>query len=469
MSELVIEDFRAGLDRRKSIITAVPGSLQTATNVHISRGGELEKRRAFVPYTSVSNLSAGLSSNSGTLFTFGPDPTAFVTPILQNIQCAHPIPAYTLLSVISCCMFRGRPYMIGLFSDGSVLHFYDGAINMAFYPGGAYASYVATDCCTLGSKIYVTANTSLICSENDAPENWGTNNNGSGIFDLATKYGGAEPLTAVNIYINRLAVYSRYNVQIIVADPDPLKTALLQVLPTLGTVSPRSVTPYGDTDNFILAQTGVRSLRARDMSLTAGIYDIGTPIDSIINPFVRALTPLQITNAQSVVDPVDGRYMLSVGGILWVFSYFPASHISAWTQYNIGGDVAGWGVIGPNVFARVGNEILWFGGSDGLQYDACPVEVVLPYLSAGHPSSNKQLEGIDMAITGRWDVEVGLDPNPPYSREMVARFDHETFGMGRVPAVGEGTHFGVRLTSSTAGPATLGSMIFSYTGGPEDD
>ena len=44
MAYVLIEDFRGGLDARRSDVTATPGTLITLKNAHITRGGEIEKR-----------------------------------------------------------------------------------------------------------------------------------------------------------------------------------------------------------------------------------------------------------------------------------------------------------------------------------------------------------------------------------------------------------------------------------------
>lgn len=462
MAQFVIEDFRGGLDFRKSIITSKSGTLRQAANVNVSRGGELEKRLAWTPIYSASPNSVGLASNNSALFTFGTDTTAFVAPSIQNIQCLHPAGSKPV-RIVDSCTFRGRPFVVLAFANGDVLPFYDGALIAAFYTSGVYAGYIIAGCCTLGAKVYVVANTSLICSESDSATTWGTNVNGSAIFDLSTNYGGAEALTAVRVYINRLAVYSRYNVQIIVADPDPLKTALIQVLPNLGCVAAKSAVPFGDTDNFLLAQSGVRSMRARDISLTAGIYDIGTPIDPLMNAFVRTLDATALASATSAIEPVEGRYLLSIGGQCFVFSYYPESQVSAWTNY-VMAPVSAWGTINGSLFARSGNVITQYGGLDGKTFDSDPVYVQLPYLSAGSPGLVKHIKSMDVAATGRWDVSIGLDPNPPYATELVARLDHESFGMGQVPVNGEGTHFGLIFQSQYPGGGSLGQVIIYHDG-----
>lgn len=48
MPYVIVENFKGGLDSRRSVLASAPGTLSKAQNVHISRGGELEKRKAFV-------------------------------------------------------------------------------------------------------------------------------------------------------------------------------------------------------------------------------------------------------------------------------------------------------------------------------------------------------------------------------------------------------------------------------------
>ena len=47
MPYVLVEDFKGGIDTRRTVVTSVPGSCVTLTNAHITRGGEIEKRRAF--------------------------------------------------------------------------------------------------------------------------------------------------------------------------------------------------------------------------------------------------------------------------------------------------------------------------------------------------------------------------------------------------------------------------------------
>ena len=77
MAYILVEDFRTGLDRRKSILTAPAGSLYTLINAVITRGGEIEKRKSFVPWRTLPAGTVGLAATAvNGIYVFG-DPAAF--------------------------------------------------------------------------------------------------------------------------------------------------------------------------------------------------------------------------------------------------------------------------------------------------------------------------------------------------------------------------------------------------------
>ena len=102
MPYILVEDFKAGLDTRRTNVTSVPGSLATLTNAHLTRGGEIEKRKAFVqlvtlPTDSDGNpATVGLAAGGGQIYVFGSLPSASVTfptgtPSNVNyVQLRHP-------------------------------------------------------------------------------------------------------------------------------------------------------------------------------------------------------------------------------------------------------------------------------------------------------------------------------------------------------------------------------------------
>ena len=74
MSYQVITDFRQGLDARKFKLALPPGALLKCNNGHITQGGEIEKRKAFVPVTipaAYTGIHYGLQATSNGIYIFG--------------------------------------------------------------------------------------------------------------------------------------------------------------------------------------------------------------------------------------------------------------------------------------------------------------------------------------------------------------------------------------------------------------
>ena len=72
MTYVFVEDFRGGMDRRKSRVSGVPGTIWTLFDGHITRGGEVIKRKAFVDtYTLPASVTFGLFSAGNILYSFG--------------------------------------------------------------------------------------------------------------------------------------------------------------------------------------------------------------------------------------------------------------------------------------------------------------------------------------------------------------------------------------------------------------
>lgn len=129
MAYLVIQDFKIGMDRRKSRITGQPGALWVGRNGHISRGGDFETRKKFVAaYALPSGTTKGMAVVAGQLFVFGASATPGTIPAGVNYQrLAHPSSGSAVITEIkSVTSFSGKLYVIALFNDGNTYHYYDG-------------------------------------------------------------------------------------------------------------------------------------------------------------------------------------------------------------------------------------------------------------------------------------------------------------------------------------------------------
>ena len=149
MAYIIIEDFRGGLDKRRMDVHAPPGSLIELTNAHITRGGEIEKRPAFVEVCDLPTETKGLVAGGGSLYTFGtalPSAITFPTNTPNNLiyqQLIHPQSA-ELVEVLDHEFFDDRIYVVAQFSDGRVYHYYDGVRILDWFPGQARTKLTIT-------------------------------------------------------------------------------------------------------------------------------------------------------------------------------------------------------------------------------------------------------------------------------------------------------------------------------------
>jgi hypothetical protein len=138
MPYLAIEDFRAGVDRRRARALGRPGQLWPLTNAHINAGGEIERRKKWVKRFDLPANCFGLVWARGRLWTFGSlaEPKA-MPPGLSYHRLDHPSttndPVMTRLVDVE--LFSGKFYVIADYSNGDTLHFYDGKTVKALLDG----------------------------------------------------------------------------------------------------------------------------------------------------------------------------------------------------------------------------------------------------------------------------------------------------------------------------------------------
>lgn len=152
MPYFLVADFRGGLDVRKSPWTAEAGTLQTFVDGHVTRGGEIEKRKVFADQGSLQantfSLMAGRPGGGAReLIVVGsdaaPDDTLPAGVVYQQLQ--HPDGGIDMTGVAASTLFDGRPYVVANFADGSQWHFYDGVLVTDWGAGVVRDSMTTTD------------------------------------------------------------------------------------------------------------------------------------------------------------------------------------------------------------------------------------------------------------------------------------------------------------------------------------
>ena len=144
MGSIWLQDFTGGLDARRLAETTPGGVLIQAVNGHITRGGEFEKRAAFVNFATVPSASRGLAYDRLGLVVFGSGSTPSMPSGIRYQRLQHPNGSTALSRVLSWDRFDGKIYAVGEFVDGSRYHFYDGLQVEDWFDGRARARFTVT-------------------------------------------------------------------------------------------------------------------------------------------------------------------------------------------------------------------------------------------------------------------------------------------------------------------------------------
>ncbi len=319
------------------------------------------------------------------------------------------------------------------------------------------------------SKMYALAGNTMFASGVNTATGWNTANTGAGFVILSRQSSGAEEGMAMAEYFSRVALLFKSVIQMWTLDADFDQNNYEKPLKNTGTIAPKSVVSFGENDVFYLSAGGIRSIRARDSSNEAFVSDVGTSIDDLVKEVIADLTADEREAATGAVDPVDGRYMLSIGGTIFVFTFFPNSKIAAWTTYEPGYQVEFWDNVDGVLHFRAGDTIYALGGATGEEYDEdMEVVIELPFVDADDPATPKQWFALDMAVEGEWVVYMGFDEGNPDAYTKIATVSRTTFGLQRIPVDGFSAKAFLRLEHSGAGRARVGQLVLHYQKSEEE-
>ena len=339
--------------------------------------------------------------------------------------------------------------------------------GIAYKTTGLAAGYGIT-CFTYNQRVW-SVTTSLLeyCALND-PTTWGSGT--AGFINMTNQNADNEPLVGIQQYQNRIAIFTRDNIQIWILAVDPSQNTFQQSVQNTGALSSRSISPYGNIDVFYLDTSGERSIRARDSSNAPAVNDVGVAIDPFIQAYTATLTGQQIGRACSVIEPIDGRYWLAIHNRIFTYSFFPGSKISAWTYYDLTDEIGQADIsemvrAGNRVYLRAGDNIYLFGGDTNSVYpndNEILAKLSLPFLSASKPATVKGITGFDLGISGVWTASLLPVPSDETVKLNIGVFAKPTYSLEDHPIEMPTPLFAIELVCSTAGPATVSNMAIHF-------
>lgn len=144
MGTIWIKELVGGLDARRLRETTAGGQLIRGSDGHITRGGEFEKRAAFVKAFDLPPGTVSLGANATSLIVFGKDadpgvPTGIAYERLDDGD------SDALVRVLGQDLYDGKIYAVAEYADGSLSHFYDEVEIADWFDGRARFSFDVID------------------------------------------------------------------------------------------------------------------------------------------------------------------------------------------------------------------------------------------------------------------------------------------------------------------------------------
>lgn len=270
MGTIWVKELIGGLDTRKMAETTPGGVLLVGRDGHITRGGEFEKRAAFVKAYTLPSGTVSLAYTPTTLVAFGSQepPSMPVGVMYQRLQ--HPDLTTELVRIASFDLYAGKIYVAGVFADGSIHHFYDGTRITNWYDGRARATFTIT-----GASSAVAAQGSLRVTAGVAGSINDVTVGGASIIDAPVAAGVSNDATAAAL----AAAISSASAGFTAAAVADLVTI---TAPTPGTVYngravSASVSGGMTLGNFVAMAGGVNAGTLTGV-MVGGVNALGTPV-----------------------------------------------------------------------------------------------------------------------------------------------------------------------------------------------
>lgn len=130
-------------------------------------------------------------------------------------------------------------------------------------------------------------------------------------------------------------------------------------------------------------------------------------------------------------------------------------------------------VYNGRVYCRTSDgDIYRYSGQTGATYDRTVATVELPWLDLGDPSTKKQFQGLNAALSGLWTIYMGANPKTTNYTPVISRgsttspsmVTDSVFDTGHYPYSGNGTHLKIKAISGPNATAKkLSKLSVLYT------
>ena len=495
MPSMSFQDFRTGVDRRKSQQIVDQRGLYDCKNAFVNNGFAIKKRSGLDTI-----LSSALTANSKGLFEF--DEALYVVshatsgnqtlagygvgsgyPISTTLKTlAAPNPSNgsdTIAYVWQFLIFNNKIYLVVEYASGTIRHHYGTA---AQFIAGTNVAITDTNCpngksaVVHDSKIYAvqpeTNNPAYVkYSATEDPTNWSKVGDSSGLLGLPAGLEaiGNEHVVAVTSYRGFLAVFMQNSIQLWKTHPDPGLTSLDTTVDNAFIEFHNSIAPINE-DVFYLNTTGIHSVGQKVYTDTMATADVGSPITDLvktsINNYAGSYEP------KAIFYPGENQYILVIGKDMFVFTHSKTVDLKAWTRYVIPDAITDIAAYRNYLFLRGtqsgGAEFVYSFNPSSYQdvlnttTTAIDVEVLSSYNSLGQAGTWKQVYGSDVIFEGTANLQHRWDSRSPALETTAFSLTDDTRPGLLIPVELMTTEISYKITQSANSDFKLNGLTYYY-------
>lgn len=453
--------FELGMDRRKGRGVADANRLYDLRNCFVTSGWAIEKRPALTKVASLTPGSVGLMSHDGKLNTFSAvdNPThsdASDGTVIDNYQVPYSADAADDATyqhfghVSSGAIYVGIEYVSGNIEH----HFITGSSPWHIADVNCPQSKAALQ---IAEKIFAVDGDVVAFSATGDPTDWTTSGD-AGFLPTGARTPGTPEALGLGEFNGQLAVFNADATQVWSVDPDPALHGLDKVIPNVGTRYPRSIESVAE-DLFFLAPSGYRSVALQKFTNNMVELDVGTPIDSIVEPLLTDTLKPQATFYSG-----GGQYWNSLGNkTVHVYSWSRSAKLSAWSRYEFDTDVVHFASLSDRLYARSGDSVYLIDNQayddDGTTYE---VLIDFAYQSFKKPGVLKQIVGVDVVANGAGEIAHRYDADDPTKITDWVPFEGDTRGKSMIPVEVTTTEIAPVIRANHDGPFRLDAVSYHY-------
>lgn len=152
-----VPDFKQGMDRTRPLSALPEGSLYELRNAHLTRGGDIEKRKAFTLYKTLPAETFGFHATLTELYVFGSGVNPGVPAGITYQRLQSPVGS-AMTELLDATNFDGKVFASAKYADGRTYHFFDGVLVTDFESGVVVSEMVNMDGVAAALKVLLDEN-----------------------------------------------------------------------------------------------------------------------------------------------------------------------------------------------------------------------------------------------------------------------------------------------------------------------